>query len=108
MSMREVPRKAAATRQDPRFAAVGTDPRFQRFPKKQKRLEIDERFAGESAVCMHASKADTPYTTPSYSVVRISVLHPVLRSCVDYRRTQACSLIPAFSSPLEWINAAER
>ena len=54
MSTHEGPRKAAAGKQDPRFAAVGTDPRFQRFPKKQKRVEIDERFAGESAVCMHA------------------------------------------------------
>jgi len=53
MSTREGPRKAAAAKQDPRFAAVGTDPRFQRFPKKQKRVEIDERFAGESAR-MHA------------------------------------------------------
>ena len=44
---------AAVAKQDPRFAAVGTDPRFQRFPKKQKRVEIDERFAGESATCMH-------------------------------------------------------
>ena len=56
MSTREGPQKAAAARQDPRFAAVGTDPRFQRFPKKQKRVEIDERFAGESA-CVNACKA---------------------------------------------------
>ena len=52
MSTRKAP-PAAAAKQDPRFAAVGTDPRFQRFPKKQKRVEIDERFAGEFAACMH-------------------------------------------------------
>lgn len=31
---------------DPRFAAARTDPRFQRFPKSQRKVEIDERFAG--------------------------------------------------------------
>ena len=32
---------------DPRFAAARTDPRFQRFPKSQRKVDIDERFAGE-------------------------------------------------------------
>jgi len=31
---------------DPRFAAALTDPRFQRFPKSQRTVDIDERFAG--------------------------------------------------------------
>ncbi|KAK9828879.1 hypothetical protein WJX72_002532 [[Myrmecia] bisecta] len=31
---------------DARFAAVHTDPRFQRFPKAKQKVEIDERFAG--------------------------------------------------------------
>ncbi len=30
---------------DPRFAAVHSDPRFQRFPKTQRKVDIDERFA---------------------------------------------------------------
>jgi hypothetical protein len=33
---------------DPRFAKMMTDPRFQRFPKKQNKVEIDERFTGDS------------------------------------------------------------
>jgi hypothetical protein len=32
---------------DPRFAAMHSDPRFSRFPKKKNKVEIDERFAGE-------------------------------------------------------------
>lgn len=31
---------------DPRFAAVHSDPRFQRFPRAKAKVEIDERFAG--------------------------------------------------------------
>lgn len=31
---------------DARFAAVHSDPRFQRFPKAKAKVEIDERFAG--------------------------------------------------------------
>lgn len=39
---------------DPRFAAVQTDPRFQRFPAPRKPVTIDERFAGAAArhACM--------------------------------------------------------
>ena len=33
--------------QDERFAAAYSDPRFQRFPKAQRKVEIDERFAGK-------------------------------------------------------------
>ena len=35
---------------DPRFAAARSDPRFQRFPKRQKKVDIDQRFAGDSLV----------------------------------------------------------
>lgn len=31
---------------DPRFAKMYSDPRFQRFPKKKAKVEIDSRFAG--------------------------------------------------------------
>jgi hypothetical protein len=31
---------------DPRFAKMHSDPRFQRFPKKKGKVEIDSRFAG--------------------------------------------------------------
>ena len=31
---------------DERFAAVAFDPRFQRFPKAQSKLEVDDRFKG--------------------------------------------------------------
>ena len=34
---------------DPRFAAVHSDPRFQRFPKANRNVEIDERFAGNGS-----------------------------------------------------------
>ena len=37
----------AASAVDERFSAVHTDPRFQRFPRKQRHVEIDERFAGQ-------------------------------------------------------------
>jgi hypothetical protein len=32
---------------DPRFAKIQTDARFQVFPNKQRKVEIDERFKGE-------------------------------------------------------------
>lgn len=32
---------------DARFSKMYTDPRFQRFPKKNKKVEIDSRFASE-------------------------------------------------------------
>lgn len=32
---------------DPRFAAAQTDPRFQRFPKAERKVDIDERFGGK-------------------------------------------------------------
>lgn len=35
---------------DPRFAKMFSDPRFQRFPKKKAKVEIDSRFAG-GCVC---------------------------------------------------------
>ena len=31
---------------DPRFEAVQWDPRFQRFPKANRHVEIDKRFEG--------------------------------------------------------------
>jgi hypothetical protein len=34
---------------DARFAKMYTDPRFQRFPKKKNKVEIDSRFAGNLA-----------------------------------------------------------
>lgn len=37
--------------QDARFAKMFTDPRFQRFPKKKAKVEIDSRFASKSC-CM--------------------------------------------------------
>lgn len=37
---------------DPRFAAVHSDPRFQRFPKAKAKVEVDERFAGKTTVAM--------------------------------------------------------
>lgn len=33
---------------DPRFAALQTDPRFERFPAPRKAVTIDDRFAGAS------------------------------------------------------------
>jgi hypothetical protein len=35
---------------DARFAKMYTDPRFQRFPKKKGKVEIDSRFASETPV----------------------------------------------------------
>lgn len=34
---------------DSRFAAVHSDPRFQRFPRAKAKVEIDERFEGAPA-----------------------------------------------------------
>jgi hypothetical protein len=36
---------------DPRFAKMHSDPRFQRFPKKKVKVEIDSRFAGVHGGC---------------------------------------------------------
>lgn len=46
--MKDKKRENGSTAVDPRFAAARTDPRFQRFPKSQRKVEIDERFAGET------------------------------------------------------------
>lgn len=35
---------------DERFAAMYSDPRFSRFPKKKNKVEIDKRFAGASVI----------------------------------------------------------
>jgi hypothetical protein len=35
---------------DDRFAAVHYDPRFQRFPKAKAKVEVDERFAGDTRI----------------------------------------------------------
>lgn len=34
---------------DPRFEAIQWDPRFQRFPKANRHVEIDKRFEGTCA-----------------------------------------------------------
>eukprot|EP00854_Cymbomonas_tetramitiformis_P018225 gene18225-21714_t len=36
---------ALVTVQDPRFSSVHSDPRFQRFPQKKQKIEIDSRFS---------------------------------------------------------------
>ena len=41
------PRQPAPAITDARFEAVQWDPRFQRFPKKDRHVEIDKRFEGE-------------------------------------------------------------
>jgi hypothetical protein len=41
---------------DPRFAAALTDPRFQRFPKSQRTVDIDERFAGTNNSSRYRSR----------------------------------------------------
>ncbi len=33
---------------DPRFTKLHTDARFQVFPNKQRKVEIDERFKGDA------------------------------------------------------------
>jgi hypothetical protein len=40
------PRAGGEAAADPRFAAMHSDPRFARFPRNNKQLEIDERFSG--------------------------------------------------------------
>lgn len=37
---------------DKRFAAVHTDPRFQRLPKAQRKVQIDDRFKGSRLCCL--------------------------------------------------------
>lgn len=41
---------ASKASSDKRFAAMYTDPRFQRFPKQRAKVAIDERFAGALSV----------------------------------------------------------
>lgn len=38
--------KKKEVRGDERFAAVGYDPRFQRFPKAKSKVKVDDRFKG--------------------------------------------------------------
>lgn len=42
--------KKKEVRGDERFAAVGYDPRFQRFPKAKSKIKVDDRFKGAYAV----------------------------------------------------------
>ena len=52
-------RPAAPAITDARFEAVQWDPRFQRFPKKDRHVEIDERFEGE-CLFVSVSSVGTP------------------------------------------------
>jgi len=45
------PRAGGEAAADPRFAAMHSDPRFARFPRNNKQLEIDERFSGARPAC---------------------------------------------------------
>ena len=41
---------AKGTAADPRFAAVQYDPRFQRFPKNNSKVQVDDRFKGKLGI----------------------------------------------------------
>lgn len=41
-------RGSGPSRTDSRFAAIYSDPRFRRFPKAAKQIEVDERFSGDN------------------------------------------------------------
>lgn len=43
---------------DPRFAAVRSDPRFARFPRRVSKVDIDERFQGTVVVLLTCRRAD--------------------------------------------------
>lgn len=53
--------------QDPRFSRIHVDPRFRKFPKRDGKVEIDDRFASkpasdsqfESALSLHSSHSLT-------------------------------------------------
>ena len=51
---------------DPRFEAVQWDPRFQRFPKADRHVEIDKRFEGIYA-----------YSTSIEQAVQIDIIHAI-------------------------------
>ena len=52
------PRQPAPAITDARFEAVQWDPRFQRFPKKDRHVAIDKRFEGEHfSTCSRATLA---------------------------------------------------
>lgn len=57
---------------DPRFARLHTDARFQVFPNKQRKVEIDERFKGVpstgSQVCICSSSADVRIESGSMNI----------------------------------------
>ena len=52
---------------DPRFEAVQWDPRFHRFPKANRHVEIDKRFEGILCLsaALHTCKWVGTYATPS-------------------------------------------
>ena len=66
------PRPAASAITDPRFEAVQWDPRFQRFPKKGRHVEIDKRFEGKCLCglllfeCSSTSMQDHPIRDVHY------------------------------------------
>ena len=68
--MKDKKRGNGSTAVDPRFAAARTDPRFQRFPKSQRKVEIDERFAGKTSTQI------LPYFTVCLSAV-LKLLTPL-------------------------------
>lgn len=43
---------------DPRFAALQTDSRFERFPAPRKAVTIDDRFAGAPSTCQNVARRD--------------------------------------------------
>ena len=52
---------------DSRFAAVHSDPRFQRFPRAKAKVEIDERFEGALAHVVALTRSREP--RPAHATV---------------------------------------
>ena len=85
---------------DPRFARLHTDARFQVFPNKQRKVEIDERFKGVPSTgyqaCIWSSSVD----------VRLERLYQ--DDSYPWLGMQACSQMSAFSTRRLWTSGAER
>jgi hypothetical protein len=91
---------------DPRFAALQTDPRFERFPAPRKAVTIDERFAGEhlATPCMAAS---APLGQHSFCKC-IYGRHLITTEHVSTSGAQACLRTPTLGPARQWTSAAGR
>ena len=88
---------------DPRFARLHTDARFQVFPNKQRKVEIDERFKGKQVLGLRQSSS-----LHDCLRLRYTSCHLAQMSSLSCDLMQECSRMNDFNTEHQWTKEAER